>query len=801
MRVTLNWLREFVDFDLSAHELADKLDLSGTAIESITHLGARFDNIVVGEIELVEKHPDADRLNYCEVIVGDEKAGIVCGAPNVAPKQKVAVALPGAILPGGMKIKAAKIRGVKSEGMICSETELGLGSDTSVIMVLPKDTKVGTPLAVALGLDDWVLELEITPNRPDCMGIIGVAREIAALVGETIHMPEISLNETDKNMTDQIRIDVDDPDLCPRYTARFIDNVKIGPSPLWLSQRLEAVGIRSINNVVDVTNYVLMETGQPLHAFDFKFLHGGQVTVRRAKAGEKLETIDHVVRTLEPDNLVITDSERPVALAGVMGGFDSEINEETTEVLLESANFSAINIRHTSRSLGLISDSSLRFEKGVDIEGTGYAADRAAQLISEVAGGQIWSGVIDRYPNKREPHYVKLRPQKVSTVLGADISAKQVTDIIKSLEMKVDTTAGADELRVTIPSFRVDLEREIDLIEEVARLYGLNNIQSTLLPSTDQQRGLNLGQTLTRKLRSLMVSAGLIEVINYSFIGQTDLDHLALPENHPLLEAVPIANPLSEDQGLLRTSLIPSLMRTVTHNYNRGQKDIAIFEIGHVFARDKRLPKETLTLGVALTGDKQISAWHNGASVPADFYDVKGILELLHQKLHLQDCHIRPVDHGLLQPGKSAEFVVGNSVVGFVGALHPQAQANYELRQPVFVLQISVASLLDQVDDQLTLTDVPKFPGVELDLALVVEDKITWSQVRDLALETGAPLLSRVHLFDLYRGPEVPSGKKSMAFSLFYQATDRTLTDNEVAHIQERIIAKTKKKLGSTLRD
>ncbi len=801
MRVTLNWLREFVDFDLSAQELADKLDLSGTAIETLTHLGARFENIVVGEVEIVEKHPNADRLNYCEVRLDGEKAGIVCGAPNVKPKQKVAVALPGAVLWGGMKIKSTSIRGVTSEGMICSETELGLGGEASGIMVLPRDTKVGTPLAQALGMDDWVLELEITPNRPDCMGIIGVAREVAALVKETIHIPDVSLNETGKNITDRVRIDVNDPDLCPRYTARFIDNVTIGPSPIWLRQRLEAVGIRAINNVVDITNYVLMETGQPLHAFDFKFLRGGQVTVRRAKAGEKLETIDHIVRTLVPDNLVITDSERPVALAGVMGGLDSEINEETTEVLLESANFSAINIRQTSRSLGLISDSSLRFEKGVDIEGAAYAADRTAQLISEVAGGRIWSGLIDNYPNKREPRHVKLRPEKVATVLGADIGPEKVTEIMKSLELKVATTADTNELRVTVPSFRVDLEREIDLIEEVGRIYGLNNIPSTLLPSTDPQRGLSPRQTLTRKLRSLMVSAGLMEVVNYSFIGRTDLDHLALPKNHPLLKAVPIANPLSEDQGLLRTSLIPSLMRTVAHNYNRGQKDIAIFEIGHVFARNKKLPKETLMLGVTITGNKQVSTWHNSASVPADFYDVKGVLELLHQKLSLQDCHIQPFDHALLQPGKSAEFLAENNVIGFVGALHPQAQANYGLRQPVFVLQISVTGLLDQANDHPTLTDVPKFPSVELDLALVVEDKITWAQVRDLAFEAGAPLLCRVHLFDLYRGPEVPAGKKSMAFSLFYQATDRTLTDNEVAHIQERIVARAKKKLGATLRD
>ncbi len=800
MKVTLGWLKEFVDFDLSIEELADKLDLSGTAIESITDLGAKFDKMVVGEVMSVEKHPDADRLNFCEVAIAGEKTGIVCGAPNVKAGQKVPVALPGATMPNGMEIKSTSIRGVVSNGMICSEPELGLGENASGIMVLPKDTKVGIPLAKALDLNDWVLEFEITPNRPDCMGVIGIAREVAALTGTSIHLPKVTIKEIDKNTADKVRVDIADAEMCPRYVARFIDNVKIGPSPLWLRRRLEAIGIRSINNVVDVTNYVLMETGQPLHAFDFQALKNGHVTVRKAKAGEKLETIDHIKRKLKPEDLIIADCQGPLALAGVMGGLKSEISDTTEEVLLESANFSPTNIRRTSRSLGLISDSSLRFEKGIDIEGATFAADRAMQLIAETAGGRVFAGAIDNYPKPRALHHIALRPDRVREILGTDIDTKMMTATLKSLGLGVKSNSK-NSLDITIPSFRGDLEREVDIIEEIARLFGLNNIKSALLSSSDPDRGLNPQQKLVQKLRSLMSSAGLMEVVNYSFIGQFELDRLALPKDDPLLKGVPLINPLSEDQALLRTSLIPSLMKTVSYNYNRGQKDIGIFEIGHIFRQAKVKPEEFLTLGGAITGEVAPVSWNNREAVEASFYNVTGLIELLCEKLKLADCHIHPANHGLLQEGQAIEFLTGNKVAGFAGTLRPEAQANFDLRQPVYIFQIAIGQLLEQVTEELLFVDVPKFPAVVLDLAFVLDENIPWRRIRDLAIETGAPLLRKVRLFDLFKGEEIAGGKKSIAFSLTYQASDRTLTDNEVAHIQKRIIKRAHKELGAELRE
>lgn len=799
MRVTLNWLKEFVDFDLTAEELADKFDLSGTAVESLVHLGARFDKFVVGEVVSVDKHPNADRLRLCKVSLNGRGADIVCGAPNVEAGQKVPVALPGAILPSGLQIKATRIRGADSEGMICSANELELGSDVSGIMVLPPETEVGQPLALALGLDDWVLELEITPNRPDCMGMIGVAREVAALVGGVVRTPKIELEEAGETIESKAKITITDADLCHRYSARFVDRVTIGPSPGWMSRRLESVGIRSINNVVDVTNYVLLETGQPLHAFDFKLLQGGEIIVRRATPGERLETIDHIERVLEPEHLVIADAGRAVALAGVMGGAYSEINDETTEVLIESANFLAPNIRKTSRSLGLISESSLRFERGVDISGTAWAADRTAQLIAATAGGRVWAGTIDVYPEPRGPRRVAVRPARVNQVLGAEITRERMREIFSSLELAVEERPGK-ELEVTVPTFRVDLEREIDLIEEVARLYGLNNIPSALLPSTDPDRGLNPLQSLTRSLRDLMVGAGLTEVVNYSFIGQAELDRLGLEPGHSWLRAAPIVNPLSEDQGLMRTSLISSLLRTVSHNYNRGQKDMRIFEIGNIFTQNEKPPAQTLTLGCALTGRRAPDDWQAPGDDMVDFYDVKGLIELCCQKLSLTDCHVRPADHPVLWPGQAAELVSGAGVIGFAGAIHPKVQENYDLRQPVYIFQANIEALLAQVRAGGGFSEIPRFPAVDLDLALIVDERVNWENIRKLALDVGAPLLRQVRLFDLYRGPGVPPGRKSLAFNLTYQADDRTLTDKEVEHIQARILKRAAAELGAELR-
>ncbi len=802
MKLTLNWLKEFVDIGVSAEELADLYDLSGTAIEAVRYLGKGFERVVVGEVLTVSKHPDADRLQVCEVDLGGERVAIICGAPNIAAGQKVPVARPGAVLPNGMEIREAKIRGVTSVGMICSEKELGLSDEATGIMVLAAESVPGDPVGPILGVDDWFFELEITPNRPDCMGLIGMARETAALLGGEIRRPEVVLKEHSETIDGLATVVIEAPDLCPRYSARFVDQIKIGPAPYWMRRRLEAVGIRSINNIVDITNYVLVETGQPLHAFDFDLLKDGRIVVRRAKAQEALETIDHVSRELITDNLVIADSARAVALAGVMGGLHSEINEQTTRVLIESANFHAPNIRKTSRALGLISESSLRFERGVDIDGTVYAAERAAQLMSELAGGRIWSGLIDSYPELRQPRQIELRPKRVQAILGIEPNAPAFSVILNRLEMKTQVGPGVDDqIAVTVPTFRVDIEREIDLIEEIARFHGLNKIKPRLLQSTSPKRGLSPQQKFVRSLRELLVAAGLTEAINYSFISRRDLDRLELPEEHVWSQAPEIANPLSEDQALMRTTLLSSLLQTVSHNYNRDQKDLAIFEIGNVFRPDGAVPKQSMRVAGAITGRVRPSGWFESAGSEADFYDLKGLFELICGQLSLDDFHIETASHPALSPGQAAELISGTKALAFFGALHPKIQENYGLRQPVFVFEADVVGLFAQAKTEPTFSEIPKFPAVVLDLAMIVDEKVSWGSLEHLVRQTGAPLLKQVHLFDLYRGEGVPAGKKSLAFNLTYQAGERTLTDNEVGHIQKRIIQRAERELGAQLRD
>ncbi len=802
MKITLNWLREFVDFDLSAEELADKYDLSGTAVEKIEYLGKGFERVIVGEVLEVNRHPNADRLQICEVDIGGERVGIVCGASNIAAGQKVPVARPGAILPNGMEIGETKIRGAASAGMICSETELGLAEESAGIMVLGPDTRTGSPVGALLGVDDWLLELEITPNRPDCMSMIGMARETAALVGGQIRKPPIDLTEY-KDMSDSIaKVAIEAPDLCPRYSARYVDQVELGPSPHWMRRRLEAAGIRSLNNIVDATNYVMLETGQPLHAFDYELLHGGKIIVRRATAGEKLETIDHVVWELTTDHLVIADGARAVALAGVMGGLDSEISVKTTKVLIESANFFAPNIRKTSRSFGLISESSLRFERGVDISGTIYAAERAAQLMAETANGRVWSGAIDTYSAPRAPKTIELRPNRVHAILGIEPRVEAFDKILTGLELGVDTGPNADSpIAVTVPTFRVDLEREIDLIEEIARFHGLNNIKPRILASSSADRGLSSEQKFVRALRDFFVGAGFTEVINYSFISQQELDKLELPTDHLWSQAPRISNPLSEDQALLRTTLLSSLLQTVTHNCNRDQKDLAIFEIGNVFRPAGDVPEQSMRVAVALTGRIRPGAWFDPQGSEADFYDVKGLSELICDKMSLNDCHIEAAGHPALSPGQAAQLVSGPDALAFFGTLHPKIQENYGLRRPVFVFEADVSRLFTQATAESAFHEIPRFPAVVLDLAMIVDEDVSWGSLERLVRQTGAPLLKRVHLFDLYRGSGVPDGKKSLAFNLTYQAADRTLTDSEVDHIQKRIIKRAEREFGAQLRD
>lgn len=799
MKVSLNWLKEYVDINLSAAELADKLNMSGTAVEAVTYLGTKYKNFVVGLVTEVKPHPHADKLRLCKVNVGNSQTvNIVCGAPNVAKGQKVPLALPGAVLPSGLEIKKAKIRGEISEGMICSEAELELGPDATGIMVLDKEAKVGQPLAEAIGLDDWVLELEITPNRPDCLGLIGIAREVAALTGKKVKYPQITLAETAEKAEEQVAIKIFAPDLCPRYSGRVIKNVIVKPSPAWLKKRLEAVGIRSINNIVDVTNYVLMETGQPLHAFDLDLIKGKQIVVRRAHKGEVLITIDHVERRLTEEMLVIADSKRAVALAGIMGGLDSEINEKTVNVLIESAHFSASNIMRTSRTLGLMTESSLRFEKGVDVSGTIIAANRAAQLISQLADGEVLQGELDNYPQPAKPKKISFRPARANQVLGLNLEPKMALKILNSIELKTKPLTE-ERYEVTVPTFRVDLEREIDLIEEVARLYGLDNIPATIKLSTAKERGYSPEQKMRRQVRDLLIAIGLNEVINFSFVSEQEYANLHLPPNHPWLKKVEIANPISDEQKYLRTHFLPGLLRNLQYNFFRGQKNVQIFEVGTCFINVQPKPLEEVVVGGVLTGKWGRPNWY-GPQETVNFYDVKGILEFLCLKLNLADCHIQPVDNRIFHPGQAVELISGHEVLGWAGRVHPQIETAYDLDQPVYLFRLLVDKLVKAQAPVKRYQEIPRFPAISLDLSLVVDEQVSWERVKNLAWQTGAPLLKEVYLFDVYRGPGIPEGKKSLAFTLTYQATDRTLTDSEVAHIQERIIRRAEKELGATLR-
>ncbi len=802
MRVTYNWLKEYVDFDLTAAELAARLDLTGIEVESLERLGVGLDRVVVGKILAIEPHPNADRLTCCRVDVGtEEPADIVCGAKNIKIGDLVPVALPGANLPNGLKIKVSKIRGRKSKGMMCSATELQLGKDARGILILPTSAQIGMPISQALELHDYLFELEVTPNRPDCLGVIGLAREVAAVTGGKFKIPAIKAEESAGLTSEQFEVEVKDAELCPRYVARLLKDVNIGPSPLWLVRRLEAVGVRAVNNIVDITNYIMMETGQPLHAFDFDLIKGARLIVRRAQDGENLITIDHIKRDLNEEMLLITDAKHPLALAGVMGGFDSEISDKTTSVLLESAAFLPTNIMRTSRSLGLISESSYRFEKGVDVNGCLYAAERAAQLMVELAGAQLQTGAIDIYPNKIGTRDLKLRPARVNQILGTKITPAKMVAILNGLELNVEPEQKDDTLTVTVPTFRVDLEREIDLIEEIARVYGLNNIPTTLPLSTAVERGLTLVQIQRQTLRRIVLSAGFNEAVNYTFISGKDLDNLSLPDDHPWRQAPRLTNPISEEQKLLRTSLLPGLLKNVRRNLNHGQNNVRLFESGTIFLDTSEvLPLEILEISGVLSGNREETSWLKSSGT-VDFFDIKGTVETIAEQMNLADYDFRPATHPSLHPGSTAELLTEGQVTGLIGQLHPEVQLAYDIKQKVFVFQINVDKLLSHVNPERTFHEINRLPGVEFDLALVVDEKIANEQIKRVIWDSGEGLLKEMRLFDLFHGGNLPPGKKSLAYALTYRSDKRTLREKEVQKIHQRIIRKVSQELGATLRE
>lgn len=809
MKASLKWLSDYVDVPSDIKEFCDRLDLTGTGVEGVETLGATFDGVVVGYVETCEEHPDSDHMHVVTVDVGgEEPIQIVCGAPNIAQGIKVPVATVGAVLPGDFKIKKSKLRGVASCGMCCSKRELGLGTDREGIWVLPEDAVVGTPIAEYLGLTDTVIDLEITPNRPDCLSMVGFAREVGAMYGLDWREPAAQLEEADEPIEGQVSVTIDDAERCPRYTARLIKGVKVGPSPDWLVERLTAIGQRSINNIVDVTNYVLFELGQPLHTFDFDTLDledgAAHIIVRAAQDGEKLVTLDETERELTNDMTVIATPKRAVALAGVMGGFDSEVTDATVNVLLETAAFSPAHTSRTSRNLGLISESSLRYERRVDDMDVDERADYAAALIAEVSGGTVCSGIVDEWPaGTPEERVLAFRIERFQKMMGEAIPVEFVTDCLDRLGCIV-TDEGEGVLRVVAPTFRPDLEREIDLYEEVLRLYGMDRIPSTL-PAGRGRLGVRTPQQLVdAKLHATLSACGMNETMTYSFAAADDVEKLRMNEEG-LGEAAELINPMNAEQSCMRRTIVPGLLRSVAYNQSRGVSNIQLYEIGTVFsAREGAAqPKERRKLAGVLAGAMGPAAWNN-APAAFDFFDGKGVLESIARELALSKVRFKALsaeEAPHLQPGRAAQMLSGGDVVGWVGEIHPLAADAFEAAAPVVAFELDMAVLERAARPARDYVDVPQFPAVARDAAFVVDESVTNEKLMQCMTSAGGKLLEGVQLFDVYRDEErIGAGKKSMAYSLTYRAADRTLTSEEVDKAHDRLVKKVSNATGAEQR-
>jgi phenylalanyl-tRNA synthetase beta chain len=788
MKVSYKWLKELVDFDWSPEELAGKLTDAGVEVETITPLGSGLEKVVVGEIKRVQKHPQADHLSVCEVEIGSEFLQIVCGAPNVKEKAKVPVALIGARLPLGMEITKTSLRGVDSFGMICSEKELGVGEDQKGIMILDSQLKIGLPISVALDLVDYILDLDLTPNRADCLSIIGVARDVAALFGSSVKKPQIEFIETEEPTKDWVEVEIEDWVACPGYAARVIKDVKIKSSPFWLKRKLESVGMRSINNVVDVTNFVMMETGHPLHAFDYDLFsqtpnHFGsgqmKVVVRRAKSGEKFITLDQVERILNNEILLITDGKKPVAIAGIMGGMESEVSTNTKNVLLESAYFDPKVIRRGRIYLGISTEASQRFERGVDPNGVINAANRACQLLEELAGGKVLKGVVDNYPSPIIPACVTLRPQRVNQILATNLKSKEMVQILKRLEMEVGEN---QDLKVTIPTFRPDLCREIDLIEEIARIYGYDKIETSLRASGNLVTHVTDEDIILKRVKRLLAGKGFFEVLTNNLVDPKISKKLC-----PDLLNVKLQNPLSEEMSSLTTSLAHNLLLVINWNKNRKEEDLRIFELGKVFtAKENEMPQERVHLGLALSGKKDPIHWGIEES-EVDFYDLKGVLKSLLNDLFLS-FRLDPKENPLLKSHSSFEIKIDGESVGILGEVRQEILELFEIKDKVFIAEMDLEKLLVCIPKEKPFLPLPKFPPVDRDMAIVVAEEILSEKISEKIKIVGGDLIEKIILFDVYRGKQVPPGKKSLAYSIRYRLREKTLTDAEVDRIHQKVI-------------
>ena len=769
--------------------------MAGLEVDSVSDRYGYLNSVVVGRIEAVGPHPHADKLKLCRVSTGNRPLSVVCGAPNVRQGMLVPLALPGTVFPDGSRLDESVIRGERSEGMLCSDAELGLGDNPGGIMGLESSLKVGDNLAQSLGLSDTVFELDLTPNRPDCLSVIGIAREIAAIQKTPLKYPDYAIADQTDAIHKLSSVKIEAPEHCPRYSARLVENIKVVKSPFWLQDRLLSVGLRPINNIVDITNFVMMETGQPLHAFDFDRLAENRIVVRLAAQGEKFSTLDEKQRMLESEMLMICDGEKAVAVGGVMGGLNSEIKSDTTRVLIEGAYFNPVSIRRTSKKLGLNTDASHRFERGVDPEGTIRAVNRAAKLMVEIGGGTLIDGIIDEYPNPQPAKSLPLSTARTNRLLGTRLDRTRIRDLLGSIEFKVEPLDNTkDDLLVRAPTYRVDITRAEDLMEEVARLYGYHNIPTTHPAMPAEGRSPAPRLVLRNRLKSLMNGFGFTEVISYSFDSESSCDRLQIKPDDPRRSRIHILNPLTEDQTVMRTSLVPGILSTMAYNITRQIKNLKLFEIGKAFIGTEAhsLPLEPEFLIALWTGARDEASWYH-REIPCDFYDIKGIAEGLLRGLKIEKLRFTalPADAcEYTRPGYTAKISAADTMLGLLGEIHPRVLAGFDLKQTAFIFELEVDKIAQLIPETRFYKPIPRFPAVYRDITIIIDRGIETQTVLHTAADFNEDLVEDLHLFDVFEDAPIAEGQKSVSFRVTYRSPVKTLEDQDINELHKSITDK-----------
>ena len=794
MLVPLKWLRDYVDIDIDTQEFADMMTMTGSKVEKVDFFGKETNGVEVCKILEIEQHPDADRLKVTKVEVANgEILQIVTNATNIKVGDYVPVARIGAVLPGDFKIKKGKLRGVLSEGMFCGAEELTIPSafvedhkkDGIYILDHQDSFELGMDVRDVLGINDALIEFEITSNRPDCRSIIGIAREAAVTLGKELKYPEIKVNGSDEEMSFEIDIQTD---LCKRYCGRVVKDVKVGPSPYWMQRKLIEAGMRPISNIVDITNYVMLELGQPLHAFDLDDIKYNKMTVKMAEEGEKFTTLDGVERTLTSDMLVIGNQDKTLDLAGIMGGENSEIKDTTTSIFIEGASFAKENIRATSKKLGLRTEASSRFEKGIDINLTEAAVNRACQLIEELGCGTVLNGMLDYYPQKEEVQKVTVNPVRINKLLGVNVPMDQFINILESLEFKCNLVSS-EVLELEVPTFRLDITEDADILEEIARIYGYDNIPAANLEGNATAGVKTDKQKFIDNVKSNSIACGLNEILTYSFVSPRGVDKINLCADDEKRNFVKIMNPLGEETSVMRTTLIPNMLDVISTNISHKVEEVSAFECGNTFIPQEGLPIETKKYCVGMYGKE------------VDFFVLKGVIESVLNNVGLKGYEIEPETTNLtFHPGRCAKIVYNNIYIGTFGELHPDVIENYNLGQRVYVAEIDIDTVFENITLTKSYNPLPKYPSTSRDIALIVKDEVFVKQIEDIIKSNGEDLVESYKLFDVYKGAQIEKGHKSIAYSITYRSKDKTLTDEDVAKVHEKILSELSEKLNANLR-